>query len=132
MYTDPKRIRSDIPGTVEGNPVFIYHDHFNADLAQVEDLKTRYRAGEVGDVEVKEKLAKAINDFLDPIRERRAALEADSGFVEQVIYEGTVRANEIGQATLMNMKKAMGITGVWNKISRKGRRRLERIQRKAE
>src|SRR5471030_2521728 len=73
MYTDPKRVRADIPGTVEGNPVFIYHDAFNPDKAEVEDLKTRYRGGKVGDVEVKTKLAKAINTYLDPIRERRAA-----------------------------------------------------------
>ena len=53
MYTDPKRVRADTPGTVEGNPVFIYHDAFNSDLAQIEDFKTRYRAGTVGDVEVK-------------------------------------------------------------------------------
>ena len=53
MYTDPKRVRADIPGTVEGNPVFMYHDAFNPDTAEVEDLKTRYRAGTVGDVEVK-------------------------------------------------------------------------------
>ena len=57
MYTDPKRIRADIPGTVEGNPVFMYHDVFNTDVAEVEDLKSRYRAGKVGDVEVKQKLA---------------------------------------------------------------------------
>ena len=58
MYTDPKRIRADIPGTVEGNPVFMYHDAFNPDTAEVEDLKARYRAGKVGDVEVKTKLAR--------------------------------------------------------------------------
>ena len=57
MYTDPKRVRADIPGTVEGNPVFVYHDAFNPDTAEVEDLKARYRAGKVGDVEVKTKLA---------------------------------------------------------------------------
>ena len=61
MYTDPKRIRADIPGTVEGNPVFIYHDVFNPDREEVEDLKSRYREGKVGDVEVKEKLAVAVN-----------------------------------------------------------------------
>src|SRR5918996_1667944 len=66
MYTDPKRIRADIPGTVEGNPVFIYHDVFNPNTEEVEDLKFRYREGKVGDVEVKEKLALAINRFLDP------------------------------------------------------------------
>lgn len=131
MYTDPKRIRADIPGTVEGNPVFAYHDEFNPDKAEVEDLKQRYRAGKVGDVEVKEKLTLAINNFLDPIRERRAQIEADSGYVEQVIYEGTVKTSRLADETLMMMKKAMGLTGVWNKISRKGRARLEKMQKQA-
>ncbi len=128
MYTDPKRIRADIPGTVEGNPVFVYHDVFNDDKTQVQDLKERYRAGKVGDVEVKEKLTRALNEFLDPIRERRSAVEADSGLAEQVIYEGTLRANEVANETIMMMKKAMGLTGLWNKISRKGRKRMEKIQ----
>src|SRR5207248_9292159 len=79
MYTDPKRIRADIPGTVEGNPVFIYHDVFNPDKPEVQDPKSRYREGKVGDVEVKEKLAAAVNAFLDPMRERRARFDADSG-----------------------------------------------------
>ena len=70
MYTDPKRIRADIPGTVEGNPVFIYHDLFNDDKEEVEDLKDRYRTGNVGDVEVKKKLARAINLLLEPIRRK--------------------------------------------------------------
>jgi tryptophanyl-tRNA synthetase len=128
MYTDPKRIRADIPGTVEGNPVFIYHDHFNPNRAEVADLKARYRAGRVGDVEVKEKLALAINNFLDPIRERRAEIEQDKGLAEQVIYEGTVRTQQIANDTVSVMKKAMGLTGVWNKISRKGRQRLDKVQ----
>ncbi len=129
MYTDPKRIRADIPGTVKGNPVFIYHDVFNPNKAEVEDLKRRYRAGKVGDVEVKEKLTLAINNFLDPIRERRAAIEADRGLAEQVIYEGTARTSRIAEETVMMMKKAMGLTGVWNKISRKGRDRIKKLEK---
>ena len=61
MFTDPKRVRADIPGTVEGNPVFIYHDAFNPNKDEVEELKDRYREGRVGDVEVKQKLALALN-----------------------------------------------------------------------
>ena len=83
MYTDPKRVRADIPGTVEGNPVFIYHDAFNPDTAEVDDLKARYRAGKVGDVEVKTKLADALNAHLAPIRERRAAMLAKPGTAER-------------------------------------------------
>lgn len=132
MYTDPNRVHADIPGTVEGNPVFIYHDHFNPNKEEVADLKQRYRAGQVGDVEVKEKLTIAINNFLDPIRERRAEIEADSGYVEQVIYEGTLRTEELANETLMMMRKAMGLTGVWNKFSRKARKRIAKQEIAAE
>ncbi|HHX44343.1 MAG TPA: tryptophan--tRNA ligase [Chloroflexi bacterium] len=131
MYTDPNRISADVPGRVEGNPVFIYHDAFNPNRAEVEDLKERYRQGRVGDVEVKEKLTIALNAFLDPIRERRAAIEAKSGYVERVIYEGTLRAAEEGEATLREMKRAMGLTGLWNRISRKGREAIERDKKAA-
>lgn len=48
MYTDPNRVRADIPGKVEGNPVFIYHDIFNLDKDEVADFKRRYRQGKVG------------------------------------------------------------------------------------
>lgn len=126
MYTDPKRVSADIPGTVEGNPVFIYHDAFNPNQAEVEDLKERYRTGNVGDVEVKQKLARALNDFLDPMRERRAYYENQTGYVDQLLFEGTLRAREEGRETLMAAKKAMGLTGVWNKISRSAERRAKR------
>jgi tryptophanyl-tRNA synthetase len=119
MYTDPNRVSADVPGTVEGNPVFVYHDVFNKNKAEVEDLKSRYREGKVGDVEVKSKLTAALNEFLDPIRERRAEFEARKGFVDEVIYEGTMRTREEARATVVAAKKAMGLTGVWNKISRK-------------
>ena len=129
MYTDPKRIRADIPGTVEGNPVFIYHDIFNPNRHEVEELKERYRQGKVGDVEVKEKLTQAINNFLDPIRERRSQIEADKGLAEQILYEGTIRTAKIADETANRMKKAMGLTGIWNKISRKGRDRIKKMER---
>lgn len=126
MYTDPNRTRADIPGKVEGNPVFAYHDIFNPDRVEVEDLKTRYREGRVGDVEVKEKLATAINAFLDPMRERRARYIGQSGLVERIVYEGTLRATKEAEETVTAMRKAMGLTGLWNRISRKGRDAIKR------
>ncbi|SDQ63114.1 tryptophan--tRNA ligase [Thermostaphylospora chromogena] len=118
MYTDPNRIRADVPGRVEGNPVFIYHDVFNRDRAEVEDLKARYRAGRVGDVEVKTKLAAAINAFLDPMRERRARFEAEDGLVERLIVEGTERTRALVKQTLHEMRSAMGLTGVYTGLLR--------------
>jgi len=119
MYTDPKRVRADVPGTVEGNPVFQYHDVFNPDKAQVEDLKARYREGRVGDVEVKQKLVAALNAFLDPIRERRAAYESTPGLADEVVYDGTIRMREEARTTLSMTLKAMGLASVWNRVSRK-------------
>jgi tryptophanyl-tRNA synthetase len=128
MYTDPNRISADVPGTVEGNPVFTYHDFFNPNKAEVEELKTRYRAGKVGDVEVKEKLFVALENFLEPTRKRRAYYEAQTGFVDELIFEGTLRAREEAKATILETKKAMGLTGVWNKISRGAERRRKKVE----
>ena len=107
MYTDPKRIRADIPGTVEGNPVFMYHDAFNPDTAEVEDLKTRYRAGKVGDVEVKTKLARALNAHLDPIRARRADLVANPKRLEEILREGSKKARGVAAETMERVREAV-------------------------
>src|SRR5262249_40421502 len=106
MYTDPKRVRADIPGTVEGNPVFIYHDAFNPNTAEVDDLKERYRTGKVGDVEVKTKLAAALNARLDPIRERRAALLAKPGQLTEILFDGSARARTIPAHTMQHHRRA--------------------------
>ncbi len=110
MYTDPARIRADIPGRVEGNPLFIYHDAFNDDAAEVDELKERYRKGKVGDVEVKKRLASAINRFLDPIRERRAEFGSKPGLVDEIIREGSARAQGECRRTLAEAREAMGLT----------------------
>ncbi len=107
MYTDPKRVRADIPGTVEGNPVFMYHDAFNTDRAEVEDLKTRYRAGKVGDVEVKTKLASAMNAALEPMRARRAELLNRPDDLRDLVVDGSRRARTIAQATMDRVRSAV-------------------------
>jgi tryptophanyl-tRNA synthetase len=107
MYTDPKRVRADIPGTVEGNPVFIYHDAFNPNVGEVDDLKARYRAGTVGDVEVKTKLAAAINTMLEPIRERREAALARPGYLREVLFQGSARARVIARETMEQVRDAV-------------------------
>jgi tryptophanyl-tRNA synthetase len=110
MYTDPKRVRADVPGTVEGNPVFTYHDAFNPDTAEVDDLKARYRAGTVGDVEVKKKLAARLNALLDPIRERRAAVVARPGHVRELLVEGSRHARTIAKETMARVRDAVRIS----------------------
>jgi tryptophanyl-tRNA synthetase len=127
MYTDPNRIRADIPGTVEGNPVFIYHNAFNPDRAEVLDLERRYREGTVGDVEVKQRLAEALNAFLAPMRERRAVYEADRGYVDSLLVEGTARTREEVVATVRLMRSAMGLSTTWNRIRRRAEERAKKV-----
>jgi tryptophanyl-tRNA synthetase len=109
MFTDPTRIHPTDPGHVEGNPVFIYHDAFNPDQAEVADLKARYRRGTVGDVEVKQRLARALNAFLDPIRQRRAEFAARPGYVEEVLLAGSRVARREAQETLALCLDHMGL-----------------------
>ena len=107
MYTDPKRVRADVPGTVEGNPVFTYHDAFNPNVAEVDDLKARYREGKVGDVEVKKKLAAALNTYLEPIRDRRADVLAKPERLREILHEGSRKARGIAQDTMERVRSAV-------------------------
>jgi len=109
MYTDPTRVRPTDPGHVEGNPVFVYHDAFNANKDEAADLKDRYIKGQVGDVEVKTKLALAVNNFLDPIRARRAQYEGKIDLVDSIIKEGSQKARLEAQKTLDEVLTMMGI-----------------------
>ncbi len=107
MYTDPNRLKATDPGTVEGNPVFLYHDAFNANKEEVADLKARYQEGKVGDIEVKEKLVVALNNFLEPMRARRAGFEKEDGLVEKILEEGTAKARIEAQETIKLVRQAM-------------------------
>ena len=109
MFTDPKRIHPTDPGTVEGNPVFTYHEVFNPNKAEIEDLKERYRKGTVGDVEVKQRLYEALDAFLSPIRARREELAAQPKRVYEIIMEGTHTGRALAQATMAEVRHAMKI-----------------------
>ncbi len=114
MHTDPTRIRPDIPADPDKptNVVFRYHDIFNPNKEEVEELKERYRKGKVGDVEVKRKLARALNEFLEPIRERRAKYAQNPKLVEEILVEGIRRMRAEAAETMELVHEAMGMYGV--------------------
>ena len=106
MYTDPTRLRATDPGHVEGNPVFMYHDAFNPDVDEVNDLKERYLTRQVGDVEVKQKLARALNNLLEPIRERAPTTKPPRRGTRSS-RKGLQEGRETGQETMAMVKDAM-------------------------
>jgi tryptophanyl-tRNA synthetase len=110
MYTDPTRVHASDAGHVEGNPVFIYHDILNPDQAEVEDLKRRYRAGSIGDVEVKQRLASALNTALEPLRERRRELMLHPQQLREALLDGTRAARPLAAQTLADVYERMGLS----------------------
>ncbi len=110
MYTDPTRIHPTDPGHVEGNPVFTYLDIFDANPSEIADLKELYRAGKVGDVEVKRRCVDAVNAYLAPLRERRAEIAAHPRQVLEILQHGSDRARPVAEETLQEVMRLMGLS----------------------
>ncbi|MFH2118732.1 MAG: tryptophan--tRNA ligase, partial [Candidatus Paceibacterota bacterium] len=102
------RQRATDPGKVEGNPIFVYHDLINDDLAEVKDLKTRYEQGKVGDVEVKEKLFAAHQRLFAGARAKRQELSQNLELVKKILADGAQRANEMAGQTLAEVYQIIG------------------------
>jgi len=109
MFTDPTRIHASDPGHVEGNPVFAYLDLFDPDSAEVEDFKHRYRVGKIGDVQIKRRLAVVLNDYLAPLRRRRAEFIKQPEYLIEVLRQGTQAALPTVQATFEEVRQKMGL-----------------------
>ena len=108
MYTDPNRLRASDPGTIENNPLWLFHDTFNPDVQWVQQAKDQYRQGSIGDVACKKRLVEVLVALLAPMQERRAAYEKDPDFVLQVLRQGAESANEKASSTLRRVKEAVG------------------------
>ena len=91
----------------EKNPLWAFHETFNADTAWVEEHRDLYKNGKIGDVAIKLKLIDVINALIGPIRERRKQFEQRPDDVIDILRAGTVRANAVAEETLALAKKAM-------------------------
>lgn len=118
MYTDPNHIRVEDPGDTKNNPVFMYLEAFSTDehfakylpeFKNLEDLKTHYEQGGVGDVKIKKFLANVLNDVLTPIRERRAIYENNIEAVYKMLEEGSQKARAKSEEVLTRVRKAIGV-----------------------
>lgn len=108
-FTDPQRLKATDPGKVEGNPVFIYHDLLNENKAEVAELKDRYRLGQVGDVEVKEKLFLAHQQYFAEARARRVKLAEHPNEVSDILIKGADRANKVSNNTMQEVYSVIGL-----------------------
>lgn len=118
MFTDPTHLKIEDPGHTENNPVFIYLSAFATDehfkkywpeYKNLDELKAHYEKGGLGDVQVKNFLAKVLNDILTPIRERRRVYEQDIYGVYKILEEGSKKAEERASQTLARVRRSLGI-----------------------
>jgi tryptophanyl-tRNA synthetase len=107
MYTDPNRLRASDPGTVENNPLWIFHDTFNPDTAWVEEHKALYRAGQIGDVACKKRLIEVLVSVLEPMWARRKTFSEDPGQLADILVQGNARANDVANDVLAKVKAAI-------------------------
>ncbi len=109
MYTDPDHLRVSDPGKIEGNVVFTYLDAFCEDRQLVEELKVHYRGGGLGDVTLKRHLEDVLQELLAPIRGRRVQYAAEPDYIMEIVREGTRKARERTEATLAELRSALGL-----------------------
>lgn len=117
-YTDPKKLRRDDPGRPQadesdGHPgcvVWEYHRKFNP--GEADAIAVECRAGRLGCVADKKRLAEVMSQALEPIRERRSRWEKDPDAVRDVLREGTARAREAACATMDLVRSAMGVKSI--------------------
>jgi tryptophanyl-tRNA synthetase len=112
MYTDPNRIHATDPGKVEGNVVFTYLDTFGTEkyTTEIESYKQKYQKGQVGDVEIKNFLIKILNEFLAPIRERRAYYDTHPEEVIEILKAGNEEVRKEAKKTLESVKDALSLS----------------------
>lgn len=109
MFTDPNHLRVEDPGCIEGNVVFTYLDAFDQDQDGLAELKAQYPRGGLGDGKIKARLEAILQELIGPIRQRRAQLAEDRGYILEVIKEGTARARERTEATKRDVVSALGL-----------------------
>ena len=118
MYTDPTHLNVSDPGHVEGNAVFTYLDAFSTDddfknfwpeYQNLDELKEHYTRGGLGDMKCKKFLNEVLNQYLEPMRQRRAELEKDIPEIYNILRKGTEAAREVGAQTMSEVRKAMQI-----------------------
>lgn len=115
-FTDPKRLRATDPGKVEGNPIFIYHNLINQNREEVKDLGSRYKAGTVGDVMVKQKLIQAHKIYFQKARQKRQELEQNLDAVQKILDEGALRAQSFASQTLESVYELIGVSKNLKKV----------------
>ncbi|MDD4392171.1 MAG: tryptophan--tRNA ligase [Desulfobacterales bacterium] len=108
MITDPQRIKRSDPGDPDICNVFSFHNIYS-DREMIDQINTECRAGQIGCVQCKRMMAKNLNRFLEPIREKRAYYEQHPDLVKDIMTAGAKKAKPVAIQTMEDVRRAMKI-----------------------
>ncbi|WP_131919494.1 tryptophan--tRNA ligase [Heliophilum fasciatum] len=111
MVTDPARVRKTDPGNPEVCIVHTYHKIYST-AEEVAEIEEGCRNATIGCVACKQALAAKLENMLGPIRERREALLAHPGRIDEILAEGSRQARQKAAVTMNLTREAMGVRGV--------------------
>ncbi len=109
MYTDPKHLKVEDPGNVDGNVVFTYLDAFHPDEGYISQLKEHYQRGGLGDGTTKKVLEECLQELLRPIRERRTEVLSDKAQLIDILAKGSHISREKTDKVLFDVKEIFGL-----------------------
>ncbi len=107
-FTDPERVRREIPGRPEVCNIYSMHKIFSGAEAS-NTVYAECTTAQRGCVDCKRHLADSINEYLMDFRERRADLKARPGYVQEIFHEGATKAKAIAVETIAEVYEKMGL-----------------------
>lgn len=106
--TDPQKLKKDDPANPDVCMVYYYHKLVN-NKENLNKICSECKKGERGCVQCKRELIEKMNEFLQPIREKRKYYDEHPEVVEKILQDGTAKAKAKAEETIKNVKKAMRI-----------------------
>src|SRR5579872_5817677 len=109
MVTDPARVRRSDPGNPDVCPVGDLHKIFS-DSATLAKVNEGCRSAGIGCIECKSWVADDLVNILNPMQERRKKYEENPRLAWDILEAGSARASEVANATMSEVRDAMGIS----------------------
>lgn len=108
ITTDPGRIHPTDAGDPTKNVIFSYMRLMDFDAAKLADYEERYKAGTVGDVEIKQDFYNFFMDYFAVARKNRVELAKDHERIKEIMRTGAEKAKLVSDKVIDRTRRAIG------------------------
>ena len=106
IVTDSTPVES--PKDPESNTIYQLYKLF-ASPDEAAAMADQFRAGGTGYGDFKKQLFATVWEYFAPMRAKRAELEADPGYVDDILRRGAEHANHLAETVMARVEKAVGL-----------------------